>query len=299
MWREIPPDRTHRIDVDGHTVVAYDFGDADARDVLLLLNGGPGLPCDYLRDAHSCLVDAGYRVVAFDQLGTGASSRPEDPALWTIARYVAETETVRTTLELGPVHLLGHSWGGWLAIDYVLTHPEAVRSLVLADTNADMPHLVSELHRLREALGPETVAMMQRHEAEGTYEHPEYAAAVTILNYRHVCRLDEWPAPVRRSLDDWNMGPYGTMQGPNEFLYTGNLAAWNRVSDLHRIGVPTYIACGQHDELTPACSLRMKQHVPHAELKVFANSSHMPFYEEPDAWFPALIDFLGRASPTR
>ena len=295
MWRETPPDRTHRVDVDGHAVVVYDFGDASAAETLLLLNGGPGLPCDYLRDAHSCLVDAGYRVVAFDQLGTGASSRPEDPALWTIGRYVAETETVRTALGLGTVHLLGHSWGGWLAIDYALTHPDAVRSLVLADTVADIPHLVSELHRLRAALGPETVAMMQRHEAEGTYDHPEYQAAVTILNYRHVCRLDEWPAPVKRSLEDWNMGPYGTMQGPNEFLYTGNLRDWNRVPDLHRIGAPTWIACGQHDELTPACALRIKQHVPHAELKVFANSSHMPFYEEPDAWFPALIDFLNRA----
>ena len=69
-----------------------------------------------------------------------------------------------------------------------------------------MPHLISELERLRRALGSETIAMMQRHEAEGTITHPEYLAAITILNYRHVCRLEEWPAPVKRSLDNWNMG---------------------------------------------------------------------------------------------
>jgi proline iminopeptidase len=292
VWREIEPDRKHEINVDGYTVIAYDFGTGD--DVVFCLNGGPGLPCDYLREAHSCLVDRGFRVVAFDQLGTGSSSRPEDPALWTIGRYVAETETVRQALGLGRVHLLGHSWGGWLAIDYALTHPEALKTLILEDTVADMPHLVSELNRLRGALGPETVAMMQRHEAEGTLDHPEYQAAITILNYRHVCRLDEWPAPVNRSLSDWNMGPYGTMQGPNEFLYTGNLKDWNRVPDLPRIAVPTLITCGQHDELTPACALRMKQNLPNAELKVFPNSSHMPFYEEPDAYYPVLIDFLER-----
>jgi proline iminopeptidase len=119
-------------------------------------------------------------------------------------------------------------------------------------------------------------------------------AAITLLNYRHVCRLQEWPAPVKRSLDDWNMGPYMTMQGPNEFLYTGNLKDWNRVPDLPRIKVPTLITCGQHDELTPACALRMKNNLPNAELKVFPNSSHMPFYEEPQAYYPALLDFLNR-----
>lgn len=293
MWREIKPDREHRLEVPGGTVVAYEFGTGD--DVVLCLNGGPGLPCDYLREAHSCLVDQGYRVVAFDQLGTGASSRPTDAALWTITRYVAEVEAVRTALDLGRVHLLGHSWGGWLSIEYALTHPKALKSLILADTNADMPHLVSELYRLREALGSETVAMMQRHEAEGTFTHPEYQAAITLLNYRHVCRLAEWPAPVKRSLDDWNMGPYETMQGPNEFLYTGNLKDWNRVPDLHRIEVPTLILCGQHDELTPACSLRMKQHIAGAEIHVFPNSSHMPFYEEPAAYYPVLTAFLDRA----
>ncbi|WP_225768254.1 proline iminopeptidase-family hydrolase [Inquilinus sp. Marseille-Q2685] len=290
MWREIAPDRRDEIRVDGYKVVAYSFGSGP--ETVLCLNGGPGLPCDYLRDAHSCLIDRGYRVVAFDQLGTGASDRPADPSLWTITRYVAEVETVRQVLGLGRVHLLGHSWGGWLSVEYALTHPEALKTVILEDTAADIPHLIGELERLRAALGPETVAMMQRHEAEGTLDHPVYQAAITILNHRHVCRLDHWPAPVKRSLDDWNMGPYGTIQGPNEFLYTGNLKDWNRLPDMHRITVPVLITCGEHDELTPACSLRMKLALPNARLHVFPNSSHMPFYEEPHAYYPVLLDFL-------
>lgn len=290
MWQELAPDERREVEVDGHRIVTYSFGKGE--ETVFLLNGGPGLPCDYLREAHSCLIEHGYRVVAFDQLGCGASDRPTDPALWTITRYVAETETVRQALGLGRVHLLGHSWGGWLAIEYALTHPEALRTLILEDTVADIPHLSTELERLRGALGAETVAMMQRHEAEGTLTHPEYAAAVTLLNYRHVCRLSEWPAPVRRSLGDWNMGPYATMQGPNEFLYIGNLKDWNRVPDLHRITVPVLITTGQHDELTPACAMRMKLHLPDAELHVFPNSSHMPFYEEPQAYYPVLLAFL-------
>ena len=243
MWSEIEPDEIKDVTVDGYSVKTYSFGSGD--NVILCANGGPGLPCDYLRDSHSCLASEGYRVVAWDQLGTGSSDRPTDPALWTIQRYVEETETVRTALGLGKVHFLGQSWGGWLGIEYALTYPDSLRSLILENTAGDIPHLVSELNRLRDALGSETVAMMQRHEALGTLDHPEYEAAVTILNYRHVCRLDEWPAPVKRSLDDWNMGPYGTMQGPNEFLYTGNMAEWNRSL--------TCIRSRRHASSRPAC----------------------------------------------
>jgi proline iminopeptidase len=297
MWAERKPDQTKEVAIGRHKVVTYSFGPSDGTggdEVVLLLNGGPGLPCDYLREAHSFLADHGFRVVTFDQLGTGRSDRPTDKSLWTITRYVEEVETVRQVLGLGKVHLLGHSWGGWLAIEYALTHGDQLKSLILEDTVADMPHLVAELNRLRGALGSETVAMMLKHEARGTIDHPEYLAAITLLNYRHVHRLDVLPPPLKRSLDDWNMGPYMEIQGPNEFLYTGNLKDWNRVPDLRRIRVPVLITVGQHDELTPACALRMKQHLPQAELKVFANSSHMPFYEEPALYDAALLDFLGR-----
>ncbi|WP_110969073.1 proline iminopeptidase-family hydrolase [Pseudomonas huaxiensis] len=293
MWREMQPDQQFNLSVDGHNLVVYSYGEGE--EVLLCLNGGPGLPCDYLRDAHSWLKDKGLRVVAFDQLGTGASDRPDDPSLWDITRYVAEVETVRESLGLGRVHMLGHSWGGWLAIEYAIHHPQALKSLILENTVGDIPHLSSELDRLRNALGSETVAMMQRYEAIGNLDHPQYQAAITLLNYRHVCRLEEWPAPVQRSLGDWNMGPYVAMQGPNEFLYTGNLKDWNRLKEMADFRMPVLITTGQHDELTPACALRMKLALNNAaELHVFPNSSHMPFYEEPQAYFPVLLDFLQR-----
>jgi proline iminopeptidase len=281
-----------RVKVDGYRVTTYSYGEGE--QVLFLLNGGPGLPCNYLREPMLRMVAAGYRVVTYDQLGCGASDRPDDKSLWTMARYVEEVETVRQALGLGKVHLLGHSWGGWLGIDYALAYPGALRSLILSNTCGDMPHLIVELERHRAALGPETVAMMQRHEAEGHFDHPEYQAAVTLLNYRHVCRLDVWPEPMMQSLGDWNMAVYGTMQGPNEFLYTGNLKDWNRIPDMPRISAPCLVLVGMHDELTPACALRMHSALPDSEIHVFKNSSHMALYEEPEAYFGALTAFLGR-----
>ena len=291
MGKALKPE-TKKVKIGKHKVVTYSYG--DGKEILFLLNGGPGLPCNYLRDPLLRMVDAGYRVVTYDQLGTGASDYPKDASLWTIGRYVEEVETVRNALDLGKIHLLGHSWGGWLSIEYAVTHVKALKSLVLSSTCADMPHLVGELDRHRAALGPETVAMMQRHEAEGTLKHPEYEAAITILNYRHVLRLAEWPKPVSYSLKRWNMDVYGTMQGPNEFLYTGNLKDWNRIPAMHAITVPTLVMCGQHDEITPACSMRMHNVLPQSEIAVFPNSSHMPMWEEPEAYFARLTAFLAK-----
>ena len=152
MMDDRAPDETINVTVDGYNVVAYSFGSGD--EVLFCVNGGPGLPCDYVRDAHSWLADKGYRVVAFDQLGTGKSDRPDDTSLWTIERYVEEVETVRTALGLGPVHYYGQSWGTWLGQEYALAYPESFKTFILANGAGDIPHLVSELHRLRHALRP-------------------------------------------------------------------------------------------------------------------------------------------------
>lgn len=286
------PDSVERVRVGEHEVVVYGFGAGD--EVLLCLNGGPGLPCDYVRDSHSRMADAGYRVVIHDQLGTGASDVPHDPSLWTIGRYVEEVETVRQALGLGRVHLLGQSWGTWLGFEYLLTHPEAVKSFVCANGTAEVPRHLADLERLRGALGAETVAMMARHEAEGTTDHPEYKGAIAILDYRHVCRLQAWPSALKRSIDGINMEIYGSMWGPNEFTCIGRLRNWDRLADLHRIACPVLAVCGHHDELTPASLLRIKAGIPHAEVKVFQNSAHMPFFEEPEEYFAVLTGFLDR-----
>ncbi|MEO3428309.1 proline iminopeptidase-family hydrolase [Pelagibius sp. CAU 1746] len=289
-WSKVPDPVVETITVMGHRIVTYSYGEGE--EVLLLLNGGPGLPCEYMRVPHAPLAGRGYRVVSFDQLGTGASDRPRDRGLWTIERYAREVEAVREAMNLGRVHLAGHSWGGWLAIEYAARYGENLKSLILQNTCADIPHLVSELGRLRDALGPETGAMMLAHEAAGDFEHPAYKGAITVLNYRHVCRLDHWPEPFTRSIGDSNREIYNIMQGPNEFLYTGNLRDWSRLDDLAEVKVPVLILVGAHDEITPGCALHMRKALSSAEVAVFPNSAHVPFYEEPDAFLARLTGFL-------
>ena len=288
------PKHISDVQVSGHRLRVYRYGPPlSARsEVVLLVNGGPGLPSEYLRAPHARLTALGFTVIAYDQLGCGASDRPTDPALWTLGRYVEELAQLCVALQLPPVQLLGHSWGTWLGTEFCLLFPRRVKSYIVADGAVDVPHLVSELHRLRAALGAETVNMMIRREAEGTTAHPEYQAAITLLNHRHVCRCEKWPDPLQRSLADWNMGPYLTLQGPNEFTYTGNMRQWNRIPSLRELRVPCLVLAGEHDELTPACARRIHDALPDSRLAIFRNCSHMPFYEDPAAYFPVLEPFL-------
>ncbi len=288
------PERRDVTLASGYRIATYSARPAspDPAKVLLLLNGGPGLPCDYLLTPHLELVRHGWTLLSYDQLGCGASDHPDDPALWTLARYVEELEEIVRALGLTRYHLLGHSWGTWLGTEFALRNQASIAKYVFADGDCDTPHLVEQLERLRSALGHETVQMMKRREGDGSIEHPEYKAAITLLNYRHVCRLDTWPEPLTRSLAQWNMGPYTTIQGPNEFTYTGNIKDWSLIPKLGGLRIPCLVLCGEHDELPVACSARIHDALPDSRLKLFAGCSHMPFYEDPAAYFPCLRSFL-------
>src|SRR5882672_598052 len=100
---------------------------------VLLLHGGPGFTHEYLEAFESFLPQAGIEMYYYDQLGCNNSDQPDDPALWTLARYTTEVEEVRRGLGLEQFVLYGHSWGGILAIDYALKYQRHLRGLVISD----------------------------------------------------------------------------------------------------------------------------------------------------------------------
>ena len=114
---------------------------------VLTLHGGPGAGHDYLESLEGLATKR--PVIFYDQLGCGKSDQPDDRSIWRIERFVTEVNTVRQTLGLEQIHLLGQSWGGWLAIEYMLTNPTGVVSLILASTSASIPQFVAETKRLK------------------------------------------------------------------------------------------------------------------------------------------------------
>jgi proline-specific peptidase len=264
---------------------------------LLTLHGGPGAAHDYLEPLAVLADDR--PVVFYDQLGCGRSDQPDDTSLWQIDRFVEEVGAVRAALGLDRVHLLGQSWGGWLAIEYLLSRPAGVVSAVLASTSASAPQFIEEVRGLKAALPIDMQRVLDEHEAIGDLDHPDYEAVVMEFYRRHVCRLAEWPDCLLRTFAYAAEGPvYPTMNGPNEFTMVGNLKGWERRDRLGEIQVPTLITVGRFDEITPACAETMHRAIKGSELVLFEESSHTSHLEEPDRFRAVVSEFLRRHEPT-
>jgi len=259
---------------------------------LLVLHGGPGFPHDYLEDL-SRLVDDGRTVVFYDQIGCGKSDHPDDSALWVIDTFVEEVAAVRDALGLDQVHLLGHSWGGWLALEYALGRPSGLASLVLASTCASLPALAAETRRLKESLPADVQQIIDRHEAEGTTDDPAYEEATMAYYTQWVCRLDPFPDHVMRAFMNLSEDVYGTMQGP-EWNVTGNLKDWDVSARLGELDLPVLVTSGRYDEMTPALVQPLVDGIRGAESVVFEESAHIAMAEEPDGYRDVLESFLGR-----
>jgi len=262
---------------------------------LLWLHGGPGVPHDYLEPLEA-MAATGRRVIFYDQLGCGNSEHVHDPGLWTVPLFVEELGVVRQALGLERVHILGQSWGGMLAMQYALTQPSGVASLIVADSPASMPQWVAEANRLRAELPAEVQATLLRHEAAGTTADPAYQAAMLVYYHRHVCRLDPWPECLVRANDKLAQAPevYNTMNGPSEFHVTGVIKDWDIVDRLPQIHLPTLVLSGRYDEATPLIAETVHRGIPGSEWVLFEHSAHTPHLEETERCLGVVTRFLDR-----
>lgn len=221
--------------------------DTPGKHPLVCLHGGPGAPHDYLEPLED-MAATGRRVVFYDQLGCGNSDHPHDPSMWTPALFVDELATLRRELGLDRIHLLGQSWGGMLAMEYMLTKPKGVVSLTLASTGASIPEWGAEADRLRAELPSDVQATLKKHESAGTTGDPAYEEAMMAFYTRHVCRLDfPWPGYIMRTMEKLMADPevYATMWGPSEFFITGTLKTWDVSRRLKAITTPTLVTSGR------------------------------------------------------
>jgi L-proline amide hydrolase len=267
------------------------------RAPLVVLHGGPGATHDYLLSIADLAGDRA--VVHYDQLGNGRSTHfPERGAdFWTVELFVRELHNLVDSLGIRERHhVVGQSWGGFLAQEYALTQPRGLRSVVLADTAASFPDFVAEANKLRAELPAEVEATLRKHEKAGTTDDPEYQQACLVFYKRHLCRLDPWPQEVVESFDWLERDPtvYHTMNGPSEFHVIGSIKDWQSKDRLGEIDVPTLIVSGRHDEATPALQETLQQGIRGSEWVVLEESSHLPHVEERERYMQIVGDWLRR-----
>lgn len=274
--------------------------DADAAP-LVVLHGGPGATHDYLVPLWDLAGDRA--VVLYDQLGNGRSTHHPDRGadFWTVELFVRELANLLDHLGIaGRHHVLGQSWGGFLAQEHALTRPPGLRSLVLSNTAASFPDFVAEANRLRADLPPGVDDTLRRHEESGTTDDPEYATACMVFYARHVCRLDPWPQGVVDGFAKIEEDPtvYHTMNGPSEFHVIGSIRDWSSTDRLASIGVPTFVLSGEHDEATPALQVPLVEGIgadgTEVEQTVMAGCSHLPMWEQREEYARLVAAWLAR-----
>ena len=267
---------------------------------VLLLHGGPGATHEYFEIFDSYLPQEGIEYYYYDQLGSAYSDNPNDPELWNIPQFVEEVETVRKALGLNKdnFYLLGHSWGGILAIEYALKYQENLKGMIVSNMVPSIPDYMDYANNV---LGPqlpsEVLKTIREYEAAGDFTNPAYLSIVEEYYYpEHILRkpLNEWPEPVNRSFSKTNYPLYLKMQGPSEFGVVGDaiLKDWDRKADIGTIQVPLLSIAGQYDTMDPVAMKELAELAPKGEYLLCPNSGHMAMYDDSEIYFKGLIKFL-------
>ena len=265
---------------------------------LLFLHGGPAATHEYFEAADSFLPAQGIEYYYYDQLGSFYSDQPEDPDLWEIPRFVDEVDQVRQALGLGPDNffLLGHSWGGILAMEYALRHQDQLKGLVISNMMASIPAYNAYAEStLMPAMDQSVLAEIKRLEAAKDYENPRYMELLVPHHYEHhVLRMPvaQWPDPVNRAFAHLNNAIYIPMQGPSELGASGKLLHWDRTGDLRSISVPTLVIGAGHDTMDPGHMEWMSRELPHGRYLHCPDGSHMAMYDDQQTYFDGLAAFI-------
>ncbi len=265
---------------------------------LLLLNGGPGATHEYFECFESFLPAEGIEFIYYDQLGCGNSDNPKDTSMWDLQRYVEEVETVRKALSLDKdnFYLLGHSWGGILALEYALKYQDHLKGLIISNMMCSCPDYGKYADDvLSKTMDPKVLDTIRMIEAKGDFDNPKYMELLMPHFYaQHILRMpvDQWPEPVTRSLGKLNQSLYVTMQGPSEFGIGGNLAKWDRKADLPKLNVPTLTIGAKNDTMDPEHMKWMSTQVKNGSFLYCPNGSHMDMYDDQEIYMAGLIKFL-------
>jgi proline iminopeptidase len=265
----------------------------NGRIKVLLLHGGPAATHEYFECAESFFPREGIEFYEYDQLGSHYSAQPDDDSLWTVDRFVDEVEQVRRALGLEQFYLLGHSWGGILAIEYALAHQDHLKGLIVSNMMASAPDYQKYNENvLQKQMPPADVAAIKALERAGKTGDPEYQAKLDGFYGEHVIRLKPMPEPVGRAFKHINNKIYALMQGPSEFGISGRLEAWDRKADLPKIAVPTLTVGAAHDTMDPAHMKWMSTQVRQGASLHCPQGSHMSMWDDQQTWFRGVIGFL-------
>lgn len=290
------PDRELMVPVEGGRVYVRLNGEIGRGAIpAVFIHGGPGGTHNGFAGILGLAEDRA--VILYDQLDSGRSDRPNDPANWRVERFVEELETVRAALGVEKWHLVGHSWGSAIALEYSARHPHRVASTVLGGTFISTPRWINDANILLGQLPRETQDTLAACEAE-TPPPDEVCASATDEFYARYNSREPVSAAARDYAETiggagFNPVIYNRMWGPSEFRSTGSLKTYDAVPLLSRLdGQRTLFLVGQYDSARIDTVQEFVTLTPGAEFGVVPGAAHGFFNDRPSeteailrAWF--------------
>jgi proline iminopeptidase len=212
-----------------------------------------------------------------------------------LSRFVAEVTAIRTELGLHEVHLLGHSWGAAVALEYLLTaSPKGVRSVIFVGPLFGTDRWIQDANGLVAKLPTDSQKAIRTAIQTGDFTTPEFNAANDVFEAQFLSRgpLDYKTIPDCLASPPGSARLYHHMWGPSEFISTGTLRGYNRIDRLPEIPVPTLFVAGEYDEARPETMHEYQALVRGSIVKVIPGAGHLVNVDQTQAFNDVINEFL-------
>lgn len=268
------------------------------RAPVVCAHGGPGGSHHYFLPSLQMAEERA--VILYDQLDSGQSEKPNDPANWTVERFVSEVDAIRAALDLPRLHLVGHSWGSTIALEYAARQPGGLQSVTLGSPLISTKSWTQSTLAQLAKLPPNVVETINRLEAAGDTANPAYEQAMLVF-YRQYASRRPPPAYVREYVQARGLATnerlYQGMWGPGEIRATGSLKTYDGEPLLPRVTAPTLVITGEHDEMTADVLKPLVARMPAANLVVVPDAGHSMPSTHAEAYVAAVQAHLRRNDP--
>lgn len=284
----------HKIPFKGFHTFCYTFGDLSKGVPLIILHGGPG-GCVERYEPLEKLADKGIPLIFYDQLGCGYSRVPKGNAdLWTFKTFLDELDNVIKYFNLKRFYILGHSWGGMLALEWMSkTEHKGIDKLILFSTLPSTKIWNDEHLKMIEDFPKEEKESLINEFENKEYDKKAYKSGLKRFYREHVSKKsDKKYVFVRKRFPKTNKEIYEKMWGKSELFGTGTLSNYDTTPFLKNINVETLILSGAFDESTPAMNELMNKEIKDSKWVLFKKSHHIAYAEEPEQVLDEIIKFI-------
>lgn len=267
------------------STIYYEVTGSGANKPLMVVNGGPGFDHSYLHLSKAwAMLGKSRAIVFYDQRGTGSSIGSHKDQTFTLKDQIEDLEALRAHLGYEQMDLLGHSWGGFLAMAYAAVHPDRVSHLMIVDSAApkwkDTLFLFDDVfpeHTERQAaaafaggMGDKAAKALSMHEYLSMLCYSTDNRDAFLVGMAHSSFSEQVNQAVVQSIEAFDLNP-----------------------EIRKFRFPVLVLTGRYDmNVAPLIAYRIHKAIPNSKFVAFERSGHLPFYEEPEEFVRTVDNFL-------